>query len=88
MESSYCRYVRVTKVTGCVPEALRLVAKLGDETTSEDVSATRGVLVFTCLDRALLSSANERDVLLYIEDAEAHTRGQKQSATFNGRSFY
>lgn len=42
----------------------------------------------THFDNALLSRADEPDVLLYIHVGTAHTRARRHNETFNGRAFY
>lgn len=69
-------------------EALRLVETLNDEAASENFGATKGASGVTCLDKAVFSSADDYDVLLYVETAAAHTRGRKQTATLVRRTFY
>lgn len=88
VESTYCRYVRFTKLLHCFPKALRLFGKLNDENASEDFSAPRNVFGVTHLDSAGLSSAFEHNALLYIRRAAAHTARRKQNAILNGRTFY
>lgn len=87
VESCYRSYVCITKLMRRVQKAMRLVEKLSDEDTGEDFSATRGVLAATDLDNAIFSSANEHEVLRYIETAAAGTRGLKHIVTFNSRAF-
>lgn len=74
IKSSYCRYVCVPELVRRFPDALRLVEKLIYEGASKNSSATRGFLGVTRLDSAVLSSADEHSVLLYIEAAAARTR--------------
>lgn len=87
-QSDCRRYVRATRPLRRVLETQRFVEKLNDEVGSKYVSATRGVLSFTHSDNKLLSRADDRDVLLYIEASGAQARGGKQKAAFNGRAFY
>lgn len=88
LESSCHRNRRVGKLVHCFPEALRLVEKLNDEASSEDSSAAGGNLALTRLDNAVSLSADEHDVLPYIEAAAAQRKARKQNATLNGRFFY
>lgn len=69
-------------------KALPLVKKLGEDATSKNFRATRGVLDVTNFNNAVLSSSGEHNVLLYTEAATRYKRGRKQNATFNGSAFY
>lgn len=69
-------------------KALRLCDKLDDDAASEDFSASKSALEASCLDYALLSRANENDVLLYIQATSAHRRDRKQNATIDSNAFY
>lgn len=64
VESEYGHYVRPMKIVRRFPEALLLVKKLEDKAARESSSATTGVLGATHLKRAVLSSADDHDVLL------------------------
>lgn len=68
-------------------ETLRLFKILNDDAASEDSNDSRSDLGATHLDEAILSSADEHDVLLYMQAAAAPTRCQKQNTTFNARAF-
>lgn len=86
---SSCRCcVRVTKLLGPVPEALHLIENLSDEAASSGSSSARSARGATRLENAVLFSVEGHDILLCIEAAAAHTRGEKQSPHFNGRVFY
>lgn len=67
--------------------ALRLVEKIIDEAESIDSATARGALDFTYFDTAVLSSAEEYDILLYIEDAAANTRDRKHIPPFFRHAF-
>lgn len=69
----------------CFPGVLQLIEELVSEVASENFCAIRGAPEGNHLDNKLLLRADEQDVLLYIEDAAAQTRGQKEKATFNDR---
>lgn len=57
------------------PAALRLFEKINDEAAGTDSALAKRVLGVTDLDIAVLSSTEERDVLLYIEATAAHSQG-------------
>lgn len=86
--SSCSRCVCVTTLMGRCWKALRLVGKLKDETACEKSSGSRDVLDVTHLSEAVLSSADEHYVLLYIEATAAHPKAQEQIVIFNGRVVY
>lgn len=88
MESNYLRYVRVTKLMPHFSKTLRLVGKLSDGAARADLSASGGVLGATHPENALLAGSTEHDMLLEIEAAAAHNRGQKQNVTFSRRDFF
>lgn len=73
VKSKCFRYVPVTKLMRHFPEALRLVEMLTDEPVSRSFSATKGALGGSPLDKAVLSSAGEHDILTYVEAAAART---------------
>lgn len=85
---SYRRYGRETKLVRHFSETLRLFEKVKDEATSGDPGATTGALGVLHRKSAVLSSADEYDVLLYSKAAAAHARNRKQIATFNGKRFH
>lgn len=72
-ESGCLRYVGVTEPLHRFAKALRLVEKLNDATASKNSSAPRCALQDTYPDNAVLSSADERDEMLYNEAAAANT---------------
>lgn len=88
MRSGYRGYVLVTKLRCSFWGARRLVEKLNDDVPNENYRASRDVLRATHFNNTDLSRADERDALVYIEDAAAYTRGRKQYKAFNGRVFY
>lgn len=84
----YSRYVCVTNLMRWFPKTVRLVEKLKNETVNENATATGDTLGAAYLENAFLSSADEKDVLLYIKAAPAHRRARKQIPTFNDRVCY
>lgn len=62
-----------------LPEPLQTVEKLNDEAAGEDSSATRSALGSTHLGNALLSRADDHDMLLTIEAAAAHTHKRPEA---------
>lgn len=87
VETGCRRYFRATKLVRRFSEALQLVEKVSDGATSSDSDSASSALSFTDFDRAVLSSAEEHDLLLFIEAAVAHIQGWKQSPPFYGRAF-
>lgn len=87
VNSSYCRHVRVTNLMRRFPEALWLVGKIKDEAASGDSASAAGGMGATHPNNAMLSSAEELDVLLYIEAEAAHSRDQKQTLFFIQHGF-
>lgn len=88
VESSHCRNVFLTEPERCFSEALPLFEKMTDKAASEDRSATTAALGVTRFDKTPVLKMDENDELLYIKAAAVHTRGRKQSETFNGGVFY
>lgn len=86
--SSVGHYVRATKLMRRLPEALRLLEKLNDEAAGKGSSATEAASGIRHLESSVLSDAAERDVLLSIEAAAAHSQGRKHNANFNAPAFY
>lgn len=77
---SYCRYVRILNLVRLFRKDLQPAEKLNGETTIENFNITRGVLGVTYFCNTILSSADERFVLLYIEARAAYTRYRKQTS--------
>lgn len=69
-------------------KALRLVENRNEYAASEDSCTIRDALRVTHFDRKVLSSADEHDLVLYIDTAAAHTGGRKQNAAFHGRALF
>lgn len=88
VESSCGRYVHVTQVLRRFPAASRLVEKINDEAASSDSTTAGDYLDATHVGNAVRSCVEEQNVLLHIETAAAHTRGQKQTPASNERVFY
>lgn len=65
------------------PKALRLAKKMSAQAASWDSASERGALGATDLNNILLSSAQEKNVLLHIRAAGARDRGRKQSLPFS-----
>lgn len=72
-ESSYCRYVCVTKVVRSFLEDLRLVEMKVVKAASEELDSTRAVLDVTRSDNEVISSVDGYKVLMYVKTAAAHT---------------
>lgn len=68
--------------------ALQLVKKLNEKTASESSSAAKNALIATHPDNAVLSSADQRKVLLSIEASTARTQSLKKNAIFHDRALY
>lgn len=88
VELSYRRYFRDTRLVQRFPEALRLAGKTNDDAASSDSASPRDALGFTHLENAVLFSAEEHDVLLFIKAATAHNQGRKHKLPFNGLALY
>lgn len=69
------RCVRVTTPTRRSTEALRVPKNINDEAASGESASARGALGVTYLDNAVLFSAAEHDLLLYIKTAAARICG-------------
>lgn len=88
MESYHRRFDHDTELLRGFSEALRLNEKLNDETTSITLTIICGALDATCLNKAVLFSSNDYNVLLFVEALAVHTLDEKQNSTLNGLFFY
>lgn len=73
VRSNYLCHVCVTNLVRSFPETPRLVVVLNDEAVSKNCNVTRNALLVTYLDNAVLSSADDCDLRLYIDAPENHT---------------
>lgn len=61
---------------------------MNQEAASLGLKSARGAPGDNYLDIAGFSTAEEHNILLYIEAAAAHTQSRKQNTPFIGRGFY
>lgn len=88
VKSRYRHYFRVTQLMRLFLKALRLPGTLVRDAANEDFSAIRGALGVISLDKAVILSSEEHNILLCIKAGAAYTRDWKQNRFFISLEFY